>query len=90
LLNCDVDENFRVEGREIDCMIIALKHVEGFEVDEEKFRRMVIDSGGSLHVVFGIIKEWFAVDGIEEASLMEKDETELESLKRSIRGKKDE
>ena len=62
VIRSDHDDNMKIEDDEIDDLIRRIRIINGVEVNEEEFRKLVAKSGGSLTKVMDIIRNMMAYD----------------------------
>ena len=62
VIRSDHDDNMKIEDDEIDDLIRRIRNINGVEVNEEEFRKLVAKSGGSLTKVMDIIRNMMAYD----------------------------
>mmetsp|Transcript_1807 Transcript_1807/g.4178 ORF Transcript_1807/g.4178 Transcript_1807/m.4178 type:complete len:245 (-) Transcript_1807:24-758(-) len=62
VIRSDQDDNMTIEEDEIAPLLNRIKKINGVEVMEDRFRNMIISSGGSLSAVMDIIKNLMADD----------------------------
>ena len=60
VIRSDQDDNMEIEEHEIDPLIRRIRKINGVEVKEDKFKEMILSSGGSLSSVMDIIKNLMA------------------------------
>ena len=66
VIRSDRDDGMQIDPDEVGDLITRIKIINGVEVNEEKFKSMVKQSGGSLSSVMDIIKNLMAEDTPEE------------------------
>ena len=66
VIRSDHDDNMKIEDDEIDDLIRRIRIINGVEVNEEEFRKLVAKSGGSLTKVMDIIRNMMAYDDDED------------------------
>ena len=57
VLNSDVDSNFVFDEQEIEKLIENLKAINGLEMDEQRFRKLIADNNGSVDAVVKILND---------------------------------
>ena len=62
VIRSDNDDNMKIEDDEIDDLIRRIRIINGVEVNEEEFRKLVAKSGGGLTKVMDIIRNMMAYD----------------------------
>jgi len=62
VIRSDQDDNMTIEEDEIAPLLNRIKKINGVEVMEDRFKNMIISSGGSLSAVMDIIKNLMADD----------------------------
>lgn len=62
VIRSDHDDNMKIEDDEIDDLIRRIRNINGVEVNEEEFRKLLAKSGGSLTKVMDIIRNMMAYD----------------------------
>mmetsp|Transcript_1197 Transcript_1197/g.2581 ORF Transcript_1197/g.2581 Transcript_1197/m.2581 type:complete len:247 (+) Transcript_1197:241-981(+) len=72
VIRSDQDDNMQIEEDEIDPLIQRIRKINGVDVMEDRFKDLIISSGGSLSSVMDIIKNLMADDvpGGEEIFIM--------------------
>ncbi len=66
VIRSDLDDSMQIEIDEVDDLIARIKKINGVEVSEERFKRAIKSSGGSLSSVMDIIKNLMAEDTADE------------------------
>ena len=66
VIRSDQDDSMQIHPDEVGDLIARIKAINGVEVNEEKFKSMVKQSGGSLSSVMDIIKNLMTDDAPEE------------------------
>lgn len=66
VIRSDLDDSIQIEMDEVDDLIARIKKINGVEVSEERFKRAIKSSGGSLSSVMDIIKNLMAEDTADE------------------------
>ncbi|KAL3807727.1 hypothetical protein ACHAXA_005328 [Cyclostephanos tholiformis] len=69
VIRSDQDDSMQIEMDEVDDLISRIKKINGVEVSEERFKRAIRTSGGSLSSVMDIIKNLMAEDASEEEQI---------------------
>jgi hypothetical protein len=69
VIRSDQDDSMQIEMDEVDDLIARIKKINGVEVSEERFKRAIRSSGGSLSSVMDIIKNLMAEDTSEEEQI---------------------
>lgn len=57
VLNSDVDNNFTFDKDEVESLIHNLKSINGLEMNEEKFRKIITENDGSVRAVVAILND---------------------------------
>jgi len=56
IIRSDVDNDHVIDPEEIDDLMRRIKRINGVGIHEDRFRNMILTSGGSLKAVMGVIK----------------------------------
>lgn len=56
VIRSDKDGSMTVGEHEIDELMVKLEEIDGVTVDEEPFKKLVLESGGSLESIMSVIK----------------------------------
>jgi len=62
LIASDIDNDSIIDDEEIDSLFLKFKEVELIKVNEEKFRKIIIDNGRSLNAVMKVIRNLMSDD----------------------------
>ncbi len=57
VLNSDADKNFTFDKNEVESLIANLKAINGLEMNEEKFRKIITENDGSVDAVVTILND---------------------------------
>eukprot|EP00565_Helicotheca_tamesis_P005781 CAMPEP_0185728978 /NCGR_PEP_ID=MMETSP1171-20130828/4400_1 /TAXON_ID=374046 /ORGANISM="Helicotheca tamensis, Strain CCMP826" /LENGTH=264 /DNA_ID=CAMNT_0028397741 /DNA_START=83 /DNA_END=877 /DNA_ORIENTATION=+ len=56
IIRSDTDQDFQINENELDDLINRIKRINGCELHEDRFRKAIMDSGGSLQAVMDVVK----------------------------------
>jgi hypothetical protein len=56
VIRSDKDGSMTVDEHEIDELMVKLEEIDGVTVNEEPFKKVVLESGGSLQSIMNLIK----------------------------------
>ena len=56
VIRSDKDGSMTVGEHEIDELMVKLEEIDGVTVDEEPFKKLVLESGGSIQSIMSVIK----------------------------------
>lgn len=66
VMQSDRDGDFTIDPEEIDVLILRLNNAQGVDLEEDKFRQMLKDSGYHVSAVLSILKNMMDTDVKEE------------------------
>jgi len=66
IIRSDVDNDHVIDPEEIDDLMTRIKRINGVSIKEERFRNVILQSGGSLKSVMDVIKNLLNKDVADE------------------------
>lgn len=67
----DMNEDYHVDAREVEFLILRLQQVEFIKFDEERLRKVIADNNGDMDCIMKLALEIFDDDIPEEAKLFQ-------------------
>lgn len=71
IIRSDTDSDHIIDEEEIDNLMKRIKGINGVKLHDEKFREAILESGGTLKSVMGVIKNLLNDEGPNEDKIFE-------------------
>eukprot|EP00957_Ditylum_brightwellii_P119956 9154680-Ditylum_brightwellii.AAC.1 len=62
IIRSDTDQDFTIDESELDDLVRRIKRINGCELNEDRFRKAILDNGGSLQAVMDVAKNLLSND----------------------------